>query len=155
MFWHTNEGMTSKQIYRWQWIRSLLINVIGMGLPHINIRLRTALFRLAGLKIGRGGFIGMHGWFDDTRPHRIIIGDDVTISFRVTLVAHGPRRGVTNSNIVIEDGVYIGCNVTVLAGVTIGKGAAIGAGSVVTKDIPPGVVAAGVPCRVLRSKSEE
>ena len=65
------------------------------------------------------------------------------------------RRNVSDMNIVIEDGVYIGCNVTVLAGVTIGKGAAIGAGSVVTRDIPPGAVAAGVPCRILRSKSEE
>ena len=155
MFWHTNEEMTSKQIYRWQWIRSLLTNVFGMGLPHINTRLRKTLFRLAGLEIGSGGFVGMHGWFDDTRPHRIIIGDDVIISFRVTLVAHGPRRGVQNMSIVIEDGAYIGCNVTVLAGVTIGEGAVIGAGSVVTKDIPPGVVAAGVPCQVLRRKSEE
>jgi len=97
----------------------------------------------------------MHGWFDDTRPHRVIIGDDVTISFRVTLVAHGPRRNVSDMNIVIEDGAYIGCNVTVLAGVTIGKGAAIGAGSVVTKDILPGAVAAGVPCRILRNQPKE
>ena len=40
-------------------------------------------------------------------------------------------------------------------GVTIGKGAVIGAGSVVTRDIPAGVVAAGVPCRVIRKLTDD
>ena len=42
-----------------------------------------------------------------------------------------------------------------MAGVTIGKGSVIGAGSVVTKDIPPYVLAAGNPCRIIRSIKEE
>ena len=46
--------------------------------------------------------------------------------------------------------VWLGANVTVLPGVTIGDEAVIGAGSVVTKDIPAGVIAVGNPCRVLR-----
>jgi len=149
VFWHTNEEMDSRRIYRWQWLRCIIINKWAMGLPHINTRLRKFLLRLGGIKIGEGGFIGMDGWFEECYPHRIEIGDNVTISFRVTLVAHGPRRR-KDMRIRIEDGVYIGCNTTVLAGVTIGKGAKIGAGSVVTKDIPPGVVAAGNPCRVIR-----
>ena len=40
----------------------------------------------------------------------------------------------------------------ILKGVTIGKGSIIGAGSIVTKDIPAGVIAAGVPCKVIREK---
>ncbi len=51
--------------------------------------------------------------------------------------------------------MWFGGNVTVLPGVTIGDGAVIGAGSVVTRDIPPGVVAAGNPCRVLRPVDQE
>ena len=51
--------------------------------------------------------------------------------------------------------VWIGSNVTVLAGVTIGDNTVIGAGSVVTGDIPSGVVAVGVPCRVMRRITEE
>ncbi len=55
----------------------------------------------------------------------------------------------------IEDNVWLGGGVTVTPGVTIGHDSVIGAGSVVTKDIPPGVVAAGVPCRVIREITEE
>ena len=52
--------------------------------------------------------------------------------------------------ITVGDDVWIGGHVTVLPGVHIGDGAVIGAGSVVTQDIPPHVVAMGVPCRVHR-----
>ena len=57
--------------------------------------------------------------------------------------------------ITVGNSVWFGGNVTVLPGVTIGDGAVIGAGSVVTRDIPPGVVAAGNPCRVLRPVDQE
>lgn len=50
----------------------------------------------------------------------------------------------------IGNNVWIASNVVVLPGVTIGEGAVIGAGSVVTKDIPPRVLALGNPCRVVR-----
>lgn len=57
--------------------------------------------------------------------------------------------------ITVEDDVWIGGHVTVLPGVRIGRGSVIGAGSVVTRDVPPGVVAAGNPCRILRKIAEE
>lgn len=56
--------------------------------------------------------------------------------------------------IVIEDDCWLASNVTVCGGVTIGKGCVIGAGSVVTRDIPPYSLAAGVPCRVIRKITE-
>lgn len=52
--------------------------------------------------------------------------------------------------ITIKDNCWIAGNVTVCGGATIGEGSVIGAGSVVTGDIPDGVFAAGVPCRVIR-----
>lgn len=52
--------------------------------------------------------------------------------------------------ITIEDGVWLASGVIVNGGVTIGKNSVIASGSVVTRDIPEGVIAAGVPCRVIR-----
>lgn len=61
----------------------------------------------------------------------------------------------TSAPITIKDKVWIGANATICAGVTIGEGSVIGAGSVVTRDIPAGVVAAGVPCKVIRQLTED
>lgn len=67
--------------------------------------------------------------------------------------------GITNREaakpITIGDSCWLAGNVTVCGGVTIGEGSVIGAGSVVTRDIPPGSFAAGVPCRVIRAITEE
>lgn len=57
--------------------------------------------------------------------------------------------------ITVGDDVWIGANVSVLPGVSIGSNTIIGAGSVVNKNIPDGVVAAGVPCKVIREITEE
>ena len=56
----------------------------------------------------------------------------------------------TSAPITLEEDVWIGANAVVCGGVTIGKGSVIGAGSVVTRDIPAGMVAAGTPCRPIR-----
>ena len=53
--------------------------------------------------------------------------------------------------IAVGDSVWFGGNVTVLPGVNIGSGSVIGAGSVVSRDIPPNVIAVGSPCRVVRT----
>ena len=57
--------------------------------------------------------------------------------------------------ITIGDNVWIGGNTCILPGVTIGNNVVIGAGSVVTKDIPDNVIAAGNPCRIIRAITEE
>ena len=51
--------------------------------------------------------------------------------------------------LLLEENVWLGANVTVVGGVTIG------AGSVVTKDIPAGVIAAGVPCKIIREITDD
>ncbi len=61
------------------------------------------------------------------------------------------RQGIESARpIIIGDDVWIGGNTVINAGVTIGTGTTIGSGSIVTKDIPPHVLAAGNPCRVIR-----
>lgn len=99
--------------------------------------------------------------FLDTSP--IHIGRSVLIGPGVVLACaghpiHSEQRCSsaleTSEPITIEDGVWIGANSTVCGGVTIGEGSVIGAGSVVTSDIPKDVIAAGVPCKVLREITE-
>lgn len=93
----------------------------------------------------------------------IRIGDGVMIAPSVTLATTGhpvhPDRREDfrrfSEPIAVEDKVWIGSNVVVLPGVTIGYGSVIGAGSVVSRDVPPMVVAAGVPCRVVRPITDD
>jgi len=93
----------------------------------------------------------------------IRIGDGVMIAPSVTLTTTGhpvhPARRVDYARfsepIVIEDKVWIGSNAVVLPGVRIGYGSVIGAGSVVSRDVPPMVVAVGTPCRVLRAITDD
>lgn len=69
-----------------------------------------------------------------------------------------PRRNIGLEYalpITVGDDVWFGMGVLVCPGVTIGSNVVIGAGSVVTRDIPSGVVAVGNPCRVLRKITEE
>jgi acetyltransferase-like isoleucine patch superfamily enzyme len=61
----------------------------------------------------------------------------------------------TKGPISIDDDAWLGYGVIVLSGVCIGKGAVIGAGSVVTKDVPSGAIAVGVPARVVRMRADQ
>jgi acetyltransferase-like isoleucine patch superfamily enzyme len=61
---------------------------------------------------------------------------------------------LTKGGIFIDDDAWLGFGVIVLDGVRIGKGAVIGAGSVVTRDVPDGAVAVGVPARVIKMRSD-
>ena len=85
----------------------------------------------------------------------IILGDGVRVGANVTIMdgdAHqDDYRAGKDQPVVIKDNVWIGANVLILKGVTIGENSLIGAGSIVTKSIPSNVVAAGNPCRVIKS----
>jgi acetyltransferase-like isoleucine patch superfamily enzyme len=94
----------------------------------------------------------------------IHIGDNCLIAQFVSIIAssHGTTPGLpmrdqpwktSQGRVVIGDDVWLGANVIVLPGVAIGRGSIIGAGSVVTHDVLEGMIAAGVPARVLRARS--
>lgn len=90
----------------------------------------------------------------------ISIGDDTLIGLNFTVMTsdahalHPDQRGSSlfpRKDVRIGRNVFIGNNVTVLKGANIGDNSVIGNGSVVVKDIPENVIAAGLPCRVIRS----
>ena len=88
---------------------------------------------------------------------KVTIGDSVRCGAN-TLITDSDwhlRDGrVANPQAVtIHDNVFLGANATVLKGVTIGENTIVGAGSVVTRDLPANVVAAGNPCKVIRPLS--
>lgn len=98
-----------------------------------------------------------------SEPWLITIGDNCYITDGVKFINHDggtllfrsivPDLEVTKP-IVIGDNVYIGNNVLILPGVTIGSNCVIGAGAIVSRSIPDGSVAVGVPAKVIKSTSE-
>ena len=77
-----------------------------------------------------------------------------TFPFKVKVLGQ-EREAISKGDIVLEDDVWIGANVTVLSGVHIGQGAVIAAGAVVTRDVPPYAIVAGVPAAVIKYRFSE
>jgi maltose O-acetyltransferase len=117
------------------------------------------------IAIGRDTFVNVNNVFLDAAP--ITIGDSSLIGPAVQiLTATHPLRAADRIRTAIEPGtapyvtfarpiqignrVWLGAGAIVLPGVTIGDDVTVGAGSVVTKDLPAGVLAVGNPCRVIR-----
>ena len=110
---------------------------------------------------GHVTFVNFDCVFLDTSP--IYVGEDVFIGPKCVLACAGhpvnseQRRTEALSQskpIHIGNNVWLGASVTVVGGVTIGDGSVIAAGAVVTRDVPAGVVAGGVPCKVIRPITE-
>lgn len=115
------------------------------------------------VEVGHDTYIGHETMLTGAVCSIISIGEYCDIAPRVLLItgsheidpvgAHSAGRGISR-NICIQDGVWIGAGCIILGGVTIGKKAVIGAGSVVTKDIPPYMIAFGTPCKAIRGIDE-
>jgi len=137
--------------------RPLLEDLLGSIAPDAHIRPPLYVDYGTHITVGSGTFANYGLTALDVA--RITIGDDVQIGPNVQLLTPthplDPERRRAKLEaaepIVIEDNVWLGGGAIVLAGVTIGANSVIGAGSVVTKDIPPNVVAVGSPARVVRS----
>lgn len=94
---------------------------------------------------------------------KVTFGDNVFIAPNCGFYTAGHPLDVEQRNqgleyaypITVGDNVWFGGNVIVLPGVTIGDNTVIGAGSVVNRDIPSGVIAAGNPCKVIRAITDE
>ena len=146
-----------------------LLHLVGCVPCH---HFRRFFYRLAGIKIGKGSTIHTKARFYD--PRNIVIGEDTIIGEGVVLdgrdqliigshvdiatdvMIYNSQHDVnqenfaaTNAPVKIEDYVFIGPRVIILAGVTVGRGAIVGAGAVVTKDVPPYAIVGGVPAKII------
>jgi len=116
-------------------------------------------------RIGNGSKVGTGTIIDGN----VEIGSNVSIQSSVYIppetkignnVFLGPRVVITNDKyppskrllgVIIEDNVVIGANSTLIAGIRIGRNSVVAAGAVVTKDVPPGRVVAGIPAKIIGS----
>lgn len=119
-------------------------------------------FREQGVRVGEGTRIVSRSVSETfgSEPYLVRLGNNCSIAAYVRFITHdGGIWALRNKHpqldsfgvIDIRDNTIIGMNSIILPGVTIGPDCVIGAGSVVTRDIPPGTVAAGVPAKVLMS----
>lgn len=114
----------------------------------------------AGVRIGSNVYIGRYCEIDGFGG--VTIGDDVHIASFCAIYSsnhkydaeHVPirKQGYIGRAVVIEDNVWIGSHVVILAGVTIHRGAIVGAGSVVSRDVGENSVVAGVPARLVKHR---
>lgn len=135
-----------------------------MDLLHLEARVEPGAFIREGVEIGKnaiimmgavlniGAKIGENTLIDMNCVigARGIIGKNVHIGAG-TVIA-GVLEPPSKDPVIIEDEVFIGANAVVLEGIKVGRGSVIAAGSVVTKNVPPNTVVAGMPAKIIKSK---
>jgi acetyltransferase-like isoleucine patch superfamily enzyme len=113
-----------------------------------------------GLRIGSNSNVGPACYLGASGG--ITIGDNVLMAPAVVILSEEHNfdhldltikaQGVRHAPTEIEDDVWLGARATVLGGTRIGRGAIVAAGAVVTRDVPPRAIVAGVPARVVRER---
>ena len=141
--------------------REIIKNLLGSTKEHFYLEPSIKMDYGFNIHIGNNFYANFDCVFLDVAP--IIFGDNVFVAPRCCFYTAGHPIDAEVRNTGLEYGypirvgsnVWFGGSVVVNPGVTIGSNVVIGSGSVVTKDIPDGVVACGNPCRVLRKITEE
>jgi hypothetical protein len=127
----------------------------GMYLPLTSMR--VAMYRKAGIRIGRVIEFGNYNWLSIQYSNLIEIEDGALLAGSIHVISHsylfaGLSKDYGSKNegffpVRIKKGARIGMSVIILPGVTIGENSVVGAGAVVADDIPPNCVAVGVPAK--------
>ena len=146
--------------------KSLLLKycMYSVILAPLNYRLiRPYLWKKLGCKVGKKVFIGYGVWLDYNYASLVEIGDNVHITNMCLLLCHqrdlehysvgdnAANFPYKKDKIIIENGVMIGMNSTIMPGTKIGEGAIIGANSLVIGEIPPWTIVAGNPAKVIKN----
>ena len=141
-------------------ILAAMIRFFGMNLPTQSMRI--AMYRKAGIHIGKVAEFGGNIWLSINFRNLITVEDDVTLAGYTTILstsflfrndARPDKYGYEQDGffpVIIKKGAKIGMHVVILPGVTIGENSVIGACAVVTNNIPPNCVAVGSPAKPIR-----
>lgn len=120
--------------------------------------LRVTMQRCRGVRIGNHVHIGPGCTIDFPYPYFVTIEDGVSLAGNVYVLAHNTPTEYHAANAesfvaptTIRRNAWIGINVTVMPGVEIGEGAIVATGSIVTKDVEPHTMVAGVPARTVKT----
>lgn len=131
-----------------------LLHVLAMNAPHDS--LSKIFYKLRGTRIGQNVGIAQGVFIEEARPHLVTIEDNVNIGPKAIIVAHDssyhcidPEIPIIAGRVTIKRNAYIGAGAVILPGVTIGEYSIVAAGSVVTKDVPPRAIVAGVPAKII------
>lgn len=143
---------------------------LGKCGENVKITRNSEFFPEKNIYVGNNVSIGPYALFW-TMFAKICIEDNVLIGPKVTIITGDHRTDVigkhiidisddeklpeNDKDVIIENGVWIGANVTILKGVRIGKDSIIAAGSVVTKDVEPYSIYGGVPAKKLKNRFSE
>ena len=137
-------------------LRALMSRLVGYRVDD-GFRLFPPVYTDFGknIKIGKDVFVNSGCCFQDQGG--VTLGDGCLVGHNVVFATldHDKRPGrrgdMTAAPIVVGKDVWIGAHATILKGVKIGDGAIVAAGAVVTRDVPPNTIAAGVPARVVKA----
>ena len=139
----------------------LLKEILGKTGEYVNIEAPFHCDYGYNIEVGENFFANYNFTVLDVGKVRIGATAQIAPNVSIYTAGHPVHPDSRNSgyeygiNITIGDNVWIGGNACILPGVTIGDNVVIGAGSVVTKDVPDNVIAAGNPCRIIRTITEE
>ena len=142
--------------------RKLLYRLLGVSMgPRVTVHYRTEIRAPHNLRLGTGTIIGDNAILD--ARNGLSIGCNVNISSNVSIYTeqHDYNDELLrctkkkDMSVTIGDRVWLGCNVIILPGVKVGEGAVCCAGCVVTKDVAPFDVVAGIPARQVNTRSQD
>ena len=139
----------------------LLKEILGKTGKYVNIEAPFHCDYGYNIEVGENFFANYNFTVLDVGKVKIGANAQIAPNVSIYTAGHPVHPDSRNSGyeygigITIGDNVWIGGNACIMPGVTIGNNVVIGAGSVVTKDIPDNVIAAGNPCRIIRTVTEE
>lgn len=139
-----------KTVSFWKVIKNFIVIQIARYCPFLSWK--NWLYRtFLRMEVGHQTAVALMVMMDIMFPELIKIGKNCVIGYNTTILAH---EYLVNEyrigEVRIGDGVLIGANSTILPGVTIGDGAIVAAGTLVHKNVPPGVFVGGNPMQIIK-----